>query len=149
MLAMGSKRTGGFRRDVLPSPPSSNGLSRFPGALYPVCSELERLGRVAEIFDPVNIGFAAEPGELAFGVVAMALLRGGDGFGFGEGAVECGEGLAVAEGVEGFDATVLGEEGAGFFDEAGGEHGRCAVVNAVVELVAGWVEADSEEAEAG
>jgi len=101
--------------------------------------EFDGLGRVAEVFDPVDIGFAAEPGELAFGIVAMALLGGGDGFGFGEGAVDCGECLAVAEGIEGFDAAVLVEEGAGFFDEAGGEHGGGAVVDAVVEGLAGWV----------
>ena len=79
----------------------------------------------------------------------MALLGGGDGFGLGKGSVDCGEGLAVAEGVEGFDAAVLGEEGAGFFDEARLEHGCGAVVDSIVELLAVRVEADSEEAEAG
>ena len=138
-LAIGNKQMGIFHRDNLPPSTSLSGLSRSQCALYPVCSEFEGLGRVAEVFHPVDVWFAAEPGELAFGVVAMALLRGGDGFGLGEGAVDCGEGLAVAERVQGFDAAVLGEEGAGFFDEAGREHGCCALVDAVVELLAGWV----------
>ena len=36
-------------------------------------------GFVSEGLDPVDVWFAAEPGELAFGIVAMALLGGGDG----------------------------------------------------------------------
>ena len=38
-------------------------------------------GVVAEVFDPMDIGIAAKPGELALGVVAVSLLGGGDGLG--------------------------------------------------------------------
>ena len=86
---------------------------------------------------------------MAFGVVAMALLGLGDGFGLAEDAVDGGEGLSVAEGVEGFDAAVLGEEGAGFFDQAGLEHDFGAMIEAVVEELARRVEADTEEVKAG
>ena len=52
------------------------------------------------IFDPVNIRLAAKPGELALGVVAMALL--GAAMASSSGIRrEDGDGLAVAEGVEG------------------------------------------------
>ena len=138
-----------FHKDDLPLPASLGCLWGISSVFYPICGEFDGLGCVAEVFDPVDIGFAAEPGELAFGVVAMALLSGGDGFGFGHGSVDCGDGLAVAEGVQGFHAAVLSQEGAGFLDEARLEHGCGAVVDAVVELLTGWVEADSEEAEAG
>ncbi len=37
-------------------------------------------GIIAEGFDPVHVGLAAKPGELALGVVAMALLGFGDGY---------------------------------------------------------------------
>ena len=86
---------------------------------------------------------------MAFGVVAMALLGLGDGFGLAEDAVDGGEGLAVAEGVEGFDAAVSGEKSAGFFDQAGLEHGCGAVIETVVEELARGIQADTEEVKAG
>ena len=50
--------------------------------------ELERLVCdvfvAAAAFEPVHVGFAAEPGELALGVVAVALLGLGDGLLAGE-----------------------------------------------------------------
>ena len=85
----------------------------------------------------MDVWFAAKPGELALGVIAMALLGGGDGFGLRHGAVEDGLGLAVADGIEGFDGAESGYEGTGFFDEAGGEHGCCAFVETSVEDGAG------------
>ena len=106
-------------------------------------------GGVAEALDPMDIGLAAKPGELTLGVVAMALLGGGDGLGKGELAAEVGGGLAVAERIERGNGAVAGEEAAGFFDEACGEHGFGALVEALVELGAGGIEADAEETEAG
>ena len=81
-------------------------------------------GVVAEGFDPVDVGLAAEPGELALGVVAVALLGGATASSRWSLAAQDGEGLPVAEGVEGFDGAVAGEEGAGFIDEAGGRTWR-------------------------
>ena len=46
---------------------------------------------------PVHVGFAAEPGELALGVVAMTLLGLGDGLLAGEFVAEDGGGFCVAE----------------------------------------------------
>ena len=37
-------------------------------------------GFIAEAFEPVDFGLAAEPGHLALGVVAVALLGAGDCF---------------------------------------------------------------------
>jgi hypothetical protein len=52
---------------------------------------------IAEGCDPMHLRLAAKPCQLAFGVVAMALLRCGDGFWFCECAVDYAKGLAVAE----------------------------------------------------
>ena len=46
---------------------------------------------------PVHVGFAAEPGELALGVVAMALLGLRDGLLAGEFAAEDGGCFGVTE----------------------------------------------------
>ena len=108
-----------------------------------------RFGVVAEGFDPVDVGLAAKPGELALGVVAMALLGFGDGVFSLTPLEENGLRLTVAERVEGLDGSVAGEERAGFFDETGGEHLGAALIEAVVESGARRVEADAEEAEAG
>src|ERR1700728_3157863 len=97
----------------------------------------------------MDVGFAAEPGELALGVVAMALLGGVDGCFEIHGSVEDGEGLTVAQGFEGSDWAVLLEQAAGFFYEAGLEHGFGALIEMVVQGLARWVESDAEEAEAG
>ncbi len=97
----------------------------------------------------MHLGFAAKPGELALGVVAMALLGRCAGIGQGDDAVKDGEGLTVAEGVERFDSTVASEQGSSFFDEAGIEHPRGAGIEAAVQRLAGRVEAEAQEAEAG
>ena len=57
--------------------------------------------------------------------------------------------MPVAERVEGFDRAVAREEGAGFFDEAGGEHGGAARVEAGIELGTRRVEADAQKTKAG
>lgn len=104
---------------------------------------------IAEGSDPADVGFAAKPGELTLGVVSMPLLSGFHCVGQTRFTSCYSEGLAVAEGVEGFDGAVACEEAAGFFDEARGEHGGTALVEAFVESDAGRIEADAEEAEAG
>jgi hypothetical protein len=65
-------------------------------------------------------------------------------------SAEHGARLAVAERLEGTGRlAVLGEEAAGFFDEAVGEHPCGAGVEAGVEGGAGRIEADAENAIAG
>ncbi len=105
---------------------------------------------VTEGGEPVDVGFAAEPGELAFGVVAMALLGGGDGFFAGEFGGENLAGLAVAKGVENGDGrAVAGDDGAGLLYEAVCEHGGGACVDTVVERGSRRVESDAQDAVAG
>ena len=55
----------------------------------------------AAAFEPMHVGFAAEPGELALGVVAMALLGLGYGLLAGEFVLQDGGGFGVTERGEG------------------------------------------------
>jgi hypothetical protein len=104
----------------------------------------------AEAFEPVDAGFAAEPGELAFGVVAMALLGLGYGLFASEFVFEDGGGLGVAEGGEWAAVfAVAGDESFGLFDEAAIEHGGGTLVDALVKVGARWIEAKAEDAVAG
>ena len=86
----------------------------------------------AEAGEPVDGGVFAEPGELALGVVAMALRGGGDGLVAGDLAAQHGDGLGVAERGEGaaFEAVGFDELG-GLFDQAAVEHLGGAAVDAV------------------
>ena len=71
---------------------------------------------VSKGFDPIHIGFAAKPGQLALGIVAMALLGGGDGGLFTQGPVEDAEGLPITQRIEGFDTAKSVEKRMGFID---------------------------------
>ena len=77
-----------------------------------------------------------EPGDLAFGVVAGGLLGIGDGGFQVEGALDDGEGLAIAEGFEGlcFGWDALGQERFHFLDQTVLEHPGGALVEACIEL---------------
>ena len=103
----------------------------------------------------MHVGFAAEPGELAFGVVAVALLGVGYGLLAGELVAQDGGGFGVAERGEGAAVgAVTGEEALGLFDEAAvgplaGKHGGGALVDALVEAGAGRGEAEAQDAVAG
>ena len=104
----------------------------------------------AAAFEPVHVRFAAEPGELALGVVAVALLGLGDGLLAGEFVFEDGGGFGVAERGEGAAVfAVAGDEAFGLFDEAAVEHGGGALVDAFVETCAWRVEAEAQDAIAG
>ena len=81
----------------------------------------------------MDIGLAAKPGELALGVVAMALLGFGNSCFLADALEENGKCLAIAERVERFDRTVAGQKSAGLFDQAGGEHVGAALVQPLVE----------------
>ena len=73
------------------------------------CNAL-RFGIVAEGFDPVHVGLAAKPGELALGVVAMALLGFGNGHLLADALEENGLRLTVSERVERLDRSVAARE---------------------------------------
>ena len=61
----------------------------------------------AEAGEPAEGGVFAEPGELAFGIVAMTLLGQFYGFVEGELVAQDGDGLGVAEGGEGADGIYI------------------------------------------
>jgi len=109
----------------------------------------------AEAGEPVECGIFAEPCELAFGVVAVALLGGGDGLVSGKFAAQESGGLGVAErGQWTAIRAVACDELGGLFDEATSvvwrvEHLGGAVVDAGIEFGAGRVEAESQDVEAG
>ena len=104
----------------------------------------------AAAFEPVHLGFAAEPCELALGVVAMALLGLRDGFVAGDFVAQDGDGLGVAErGERAAVAAVAFDEALGLFDQAAVEHRGGALVDALVEAGAGRVEAEAQDAVAG
>ena len=104
----------------------------------------------AAAFEPAHVRFATEPGELAFGVVAMALLGLGHGLFAGELVLEHGGCFGVTERGEGTAVfAVAGDESFRLLDEAAVEHGGGALVDALVEAGAGWVETEAQDAVAG
>src|ERR1700722_17496548 len=104
----------------------------------------------AAAFEPVDVGFATEPGELAFGIVAMALLGLSHGLLAGDFILQNGESFGVAEGGERTAVwAVASDEAFGLFDEAAVEHGCGALVDAFVEPGAWRVEAQAKNAVAG
>ena len=118
------------------------GLHQLDGCLH-------RAELIAECFNPMDVWLAAKPGELALGIVAMALLGCGYRLSPLPRTIHHGSGLSVAEGVERLDGAVAREETAGFFHEAGGKHGGGTLVEALVKFLARRIEADAQEAEAG
>ena len=75
----------------------------------------------AEAGEPVECRILAEPGELALGVVAVALLGLGDGLVAGDLAAQQGDGLGVAERGEWTAIwAVLSKELDGLLDKACG-----------------------------
>ena len=101
----------------------------------------------AAAFEPVHARFAPEPGELAFGVVAMALLGLGDGLLPCQVVLQDRFGFGVAERCEGPTVrTVARDESLCFFDESAVEHGGGPLVDAFVEAGTRRVEAEAEDA---
>ena len=108
----------------------------------------------AESWEPVQSGVFAEPGELAFGIVAVALL------GLDDGLVGCGlaaqqrDCLGVAErGERAASLAVACDDLGSLFDETSAflgwfKHLGGAVVDACVEFGARGVEAEAEDTEA-
>ncbi len=97
----------------------------------------------------MHVGLATKPRKLTLGVVAMALLRLGDGRFFTEAFEENRHCLAIAEGVEGLNGTVAGEKGAGFGDQARVEHFGTAAIEAVIERSSRRVQANAQQAKSG
>ena len=69
---------------------------RFEMAGYELLCFEDDVGVAAGTFEPVHVGFAAEPGELSFGVVAVSLLGLSDGGFSAEFAAEDCDGFGVA-----------------------------------------------------
>src|SRR5882757_1855186 len=94
----------------------------------------------------MDVGLAAEPGELALGVVAMALLGLGYGLFAGEFVFEDGNGFCVTERGKGAAVwAVADDEAFGLFDEAAIEHRGGALVDAFVETFARGIEAETQD----
>jgi len=101
---------------------------------------------IAEACKPVDFGLAAEPGELALGVVAVALLGAGDSLRQRHLAFDGCERLFVAERGQGPGVgSVPGCELASFFHQSILEHGCGALVDAGVEGFAVRVESDAQD----
>ena len=100
--------------------------------------------------EPVHVWFAAEPGELALGVVAMALL----GLSYclfpGEFVLQDSDGFGVAERGEGATlSAVTGNEAFCLFNQAAVKHRCSALVDAFVETFTWRIEAELQDAIAG
>ena len=143
----GSAPAGAFGLDCADNY-GADGLRRRQDCLRYLGGMLEGGGGVAETPQPVDIGFAAEPGQLAFGVLASSLLDGGARLLEGEFAAEMGAKFAVADEVKGLGVfgQAGGEEAADFIEPAGGEHGFGARLDALIESLARRFKADFEDA---
>src|ERR1017187_1112400 len=139
-------------------PLSVNSVIRFGIALREwremICDQRfglrDRLSIAAEASKPLDFRVFAEPGELALGVVAMALGDEGDRLVAGELAAQHRDGLGVAERGEGAAFKSVGfDELSGLFDQAAIEHFVRAAVDTGIELGAGRVEAEAQDAVAG
>ena len=105
-------------------------------------------GVVAETFHPGNVGLAAKPGHLALGVVAVSLLRGGDGLRHRQLAADALQRLLVAERVHRRYVAVALEQRFSFGYESVIEHPRRATIDTVVKLLARGIQANAKNAEA-
>src|ERR1039457_5506340 len=104
-------------------------------------------GVVAEVLQPVHFGIAAEPGELALGVVAVSLLGSGDGLGERALAAQMAGGLAVAERAHGEDlGAVDGKQSPGLLDQSLLEHAGASRIDAIVKGGARGAEAEAQDA---
>lgn len=105
---------------------------------------------MAEAFEPMDAGFAAEPCSLAFGVVAVALLGLGHGLFASELAAKNGCCLSITQGGKWAAVWAVAlDEALGLFDEASVKHGGSTLVDALVEQRSRRVEAESQDAIAG
>src|SRR5579863_9962562 len=105
---------------------------------------------VTEAVEPVNVRFATEPGQLAFGVMAVRLARRGDGFGDSQFTVKHVTRLTITKRVEGaLRLAVLADEAERFLDKTIREHALRTLVDALVQLRACGIEADAQDAIAG
>src|ERR1035438_223925 len=104
---------------------------------------------VSETLQPSDFRFAAKPGQLPFGVVAMGLLGGMDCLLAGELAGQDLNCLFVSQRSQGTgDYPVFLLQELGLLDHSGLEHPACALIDAIVERWAVGIEPDSQNAEA-
>ena len=104
----------------------------------------------AKAGEPLDLSVFAEPGELAFSVVAMALLGLRDGLFAADLAMEQGRRLRVAE--RGESATVVAVDAQklrSLFYEARLEHLGGAQIDAGVEFGAGRIQGEAKNAKSG
>src|ERR1017187_9167457 len=104
---------------------------------------------VAKALKPVHVRFAAEPSELALGVVAVTLLRGFDCGRQAQRSCQDRHRLPVSQRVEHFHRTESLQQSARLFNEASGKHGLSPSVEALIQLLAGRVQSDAQKAKAG
>src|SRR5215831_16591316 len=97
----------------------------------------------------MHVGLAAEPGELALGVVAVALLGFGKGDFFAYAFDEERQCLAISERVKRLDSTVAGEESTGLLNESRCKHRSTPFIQALIKCGAMRIEADAQKAETG
>jgi hypothetical protein len=109
----------------------------------------QHLRLVAKVFDPGHLRLAAKPGQLAFGIVAMALLGSLDCSLNAQCARQHGHCLPVAEGVQSLHRPVAGKQGARLLDQACRKHGGATAVEAVIERLPRRIESDAQQREAG
>lgn len=104
----------------------------------------------AAAFEPVHIRFAAKPCELAFGIIAVALLGLGHGLFPSEFVLQDSNGFGVAERREWATVSaVAGNQAFSLFNQAAVKHRCSALVDAFVEMFAWRIEAETQDAIAG
>ncbi len=102
----------------------------------------------AKALKPVDLRVAPEPGELTFGIVAMASLGFDDGLCEQSLTTHNAEGLGVPERAKGPGCLTKSFIDFGsFFEQPLGEHGSGPGVDAVVELGARRIQPDLQDAE--
>src|SRR5580692_5757495 len=121
---------------VMPPNGPAEALARsllFHMRLHKVRCGANGFGFSAEALDPVDIRLAPEPRDLPFGIVAMALLSGGDCGLLAHFPCQHCQRLAISQRVERLDRPVAREQAARLFDQPGGEHCGAAPVEVRVK----------------
>src|SRR5579875_1216931 len=106
-------------------------------------------GIVPEAQEPLDASVPAKPGELAFSVVAVPLLRFSDSLRQRHGPAQNGKRLGIAKRAQRAGVVpILRCDGGGLFEQALREHSGSASVNTVVKRGAGWVQTELQQPEA-
>src|SRR6202000_3273221 len=100
-------------------------------------------GLVAEAVQPVQLWFAAEPGELALGIDAVPRRGDAHCIPFAQSAANEAARLFIAERIEGPGLAVFFEQHLCFFHQALLEHGGGTLIDALVQIIAVRLETDA------